>query len=1006
MKPIGQTFYVNEPATGVPGVFIKEVYVYFKTISTTDAIELQIRTTLNGVPTKETLPFASKIIYPDEVDDNGDFYLNASSDASVPSRFIFETPVFVESNKSYALVVFPPGGNQSGGSYQIWTSEIGLNDVKSGEAVTDNNDTGDLFLSSNDISWTPIITEDMKFSIFIAEFTSTSGSAIFSSPNEEYLELEETVGTFAEKEPLFIANTPISVAKLTVPSISGGAFSVNDEVYQTDDDTALGTNTATGKVYYSSGSIIKVSNTSGAFSSSTFPKLFKAGAEVSGDVTAVSQNASVTSTANTFTLPDPSLFSEGDYIYIATSNMSNTNIFKVTSVGSTTLNFANVYPASLANSNFTDQNCIYGHIYGGTEGKLNGGMGAIQTYPDFTRAIIDNVHPGTGNGYFSDANGLKLVGMYSSATSKINKTVSFVYNQLSPQITHVVPPKTEISWSFKGVKNDGFYTDDADYIDINEGTSNELTDSERILMSRSAELQNRPGGTQSLFIKADMISSNTKISPSVDVLTKLTHFTRNNSFPQYEYSGYYLNVTNLKGNFNEGDIIHQNNAVAGIVRFANSSFIRVTNVPTGTYFQAQVRTINSVAAVTDTTGKFSCSVATLAYGDRITITGTLTGSGSITDYVSGTVYKVSAVTGTSPRVTGFTLVTEAGQAIETSVGSLTGLTFSADCALLENRTGANKDPVQLANAIITTAEYYSESYDNGYFAAPRYISKSVGLAEPAEDILVYLAAYRPASASIFVYAKISNEGDPNQYSSKDWTLLYERSSPSLVSSSVNIDDQVELSYSFPQSVNLFPNSVSFLGTTVTTKTYSSGGASGAFTFIVASNVTNIELGQIVVGTYVPDNTVVTAIDSVTRTITLSKAFTGQASGSYTFRIPNTTVTLYSTDNLYVGSYIYLYDPDLSKYNVRQVTGVLDNNTIYIDSPPSFSSSDASIGTIPIKSRHSAFLNDQNFNIVRYVTSDDLVFDSYSTFSIKIVLGSTSTTIVPRVADMRVLAIQA
>jgi hypothetical protein len=66
----------------------------------------------------------------------------------------------------------------------------------------------------------------------------------------------------------------------------------------------------------------------------------------------------------------------------------------------------------------------------------------------------------------------------------------------------------------------------------------------------------------------------------------------------------------------------------------------------------------------------------------------------------------------------------------------------------------------------------------------------------------------------------------------------------------------------------------------------------------------------------------------------------------------------------------------------------------------------SFGTLPIQSGNAAFLYDLNNNIVRYTTSTDVVFDSYSTFAIKIVPVSDSTAIVPRVSDMRVLALQA
>jgi len=69
---------------------------------------------------------------------------------------------------------------------------------------------------------------------------------------------------------------------------------------------------------------------------------------------------------------------------------------------------------------------------------------------------------------------------------------------------------------------------------------------------------------------------------------------------------------------------------------------------------------------------------------------------------------------------------------------------------------------------------------------------------------------------------------------------------------------------------------------VATPTYVSGGAIGATTFVVSS-VAGIEVRQFVSGTGVPANTRVIDVNTVTKTITLSAAFTVQASGTYTFR---------------------------------------------------------------------------------------------------------------------------
>ena len=86
--------------------------------------------------------------------------------------------------------------------------------------------------------------------------------------------------------------------------------------------------------------------------------------------------------------------------------------------------------------------------------------------------------------------------------------------------------------------------------------------------------------------------------------------------------------------------------------------------------------LTATVAVSGSAGQFTCGSSNIVVGDLVTITGTLGGTGDITGYTTGTVYKVSAITGTAPTVTGFTLTTTAGAAIVTTAGSLTGLTYT------------------------------------------------------------------------------------------------------------------------------------------------------------------------------------------------------------------------------------------------------------------------------------------------------------------------------------------
>ena len=85
----------------------------------------------------------------------------------------------------------------------------------------------------------------------------------------------------------------------------------------------------------------------------------------------------------------------------------------------------------------------------------------------------------------------------------------------------------------------------------------------------------------------------------------------------------------------------------------------------------QAESINNVV-VTGTSGQFSCTSTALTVGTMIDITGTLTGTATISTYPATTTYYVIATNGS----TTFTLsATAGGSAITTTAGTTTGLTF-------------------------------------------------------------------------------------------------------------------------------------------------------------------------------------------------------------------------------------------------------------------------------------------------------------------------------------------
>jgi hypothetical protein len=144
-------------------------------------------------------------------------------------------------------------------------------------------------------------------------------------------------------------------------------------------------------------------------------------------------------------------------------------------------------------------------------------------------------------------------------------------------------------------------------------------------------------------------------------------------------------------------------AITGLVN-DTEYFVSALGLAAGTFRlaasagAASGRTALAGVAISGTGGQFTCTATTLAANDRIVITGTLGGTGSITGYTTGTIYTVSAVTGTSPNVTGFTLTTEAGSALTTTAGTPTGLTYTPYTIVLISGTGNNAQYFEIQNA--------------------------------------------------------------------------------------------------------------------------------------------------------------------------------------------------------------------------------------------------------------------------------------------------------------------
>lgn len=173
---IAQTFIVDV-TENITGCFLTSIDLYFKSKSRNDntGVEVFICETENGIPDISSALGSSY---------RKSNQIRTSDDASLHTTFFFRTPVFVNNIQEYAIVIKVDG---SAPDFEIWCTEIGGTDILTGETVNANPRTGTLYISGNDLAWTPIQTEDLKFFLQRAVFTQPEGKLVLENERDEYV---------------------------------------------------------------------------------------------------------------------------------------------------------------------------------------------------------------------------------------------------------------------------------------------------------------------------------------------------------------------------------------------------------------------------------------------------------------------------------------------------------------------------------------------------------------------------------------------------------------------------------------------------------------------------------------------------------------------------------------------------------------------------------------------------------------------------------------------------
>lgn len=192
--PLAQTFLVE--STG--GAFISKVDLFFASKDGNLPVTVELREVVNGYPGAIILPF-SRVTIPAEAVNLSSTIVQTFDGVNYPkydtaTTVNFPSPVYVKDRTEYALVILSDS-NQ----YKVWISQMGDKIPDSDNTISKQPYMGVLFKSQNASTWTANQDQDLKFTIWRANFdTTVSGDLVLTNDLLSKITLEaDSVQTLA-----------------------------------------------------------------------------------------------------------------------------------------------------------------------------------------------------------------------------------------------------------------------------------------------------------------------------------------------------------------------------------------------------------------------------------------------------------------------------------------------------------------------------------------------------------------------------------------------------------------------------------------------------------------------------------------------------------------------------------------------------------------------------------------------------------------------------------------
>ena len=825
---VAQTFFVD------PGVVknsatasIAAIGLYFKSKPTRtnnqsgiQAPGVTVYLSLIKPNSDEEIPATDKIVF-GATKRLGWDDISTSTDASVETKFTFDYPVLLDTGKSYAILIKYDGDE----AFTLWKSVEGQNLVG-----TTNQTAGPAgkyigkyfeysYLASTGVAntsstagvsgtWKPLNTTDLKFGVYAARFTPDSfANTVITDPTSN-----TTTTNVVALRSYILEKKDYEFVKYSPTTSSNQARVFGGEiVYQNN--------------------VVRPER-----------------------VQAVAGSSNVFTTNANFT----SIFGNGsDDRYVVFFSGATKNVRKITSVVSNTQITVDI-PLTFSNASATFSKVVAGKLdiqsriaaFGKTESVVALVDSSANSSLRFTNNVIEVITVNAGGTGYSNTDTIVVYGGgLAGANAEVNAVANVSTNSTGGIVSYTL--------SNMGI---GFLNTPSFVVKAANGSNSP---------GSGANLSFGVGMTL-LTEQSNAVLANCELMNVPANSTRIVLVDIENPYgTSYYLKSHYLYYATSDG---IADVV----VSSGGSEYSNVDVVSFTGGGgTGAYGRIK----------TDSTGKIVDVYMTAAgsgYTSQPTVVVTTAGgSGASLSAVIG-VFRNSVNQGLTSKIvdvferhslsyeTAPLMLSRSYEVLQpnTTITTVTGRTVNTNSSSVIEMVTTSNNVYAAADILSSEVDVFYEKFsiNNTYLgensgnglAVSKHVSEMVAFANnrTAEDIRVFVNAYRPANTDFKVFARIHNAKDPEPFVDKDWTLLEIKSNGGKYSTTGNERDLIEYEFGFPA----YPNTALTSVGTVTTVLNQSNvvGSNTSFN----TNFANNNLVKVYSPLF-PNNYVIAVVNSVT-----------------------------------------------------------------------------------------------------------------------------------------------